>query len=1265
MQGSDSYLRSSLEDQIEEARRRAYSYANSLKGVREQDAHRVKSFEEERDRWTRTFEEKSVLIEQLERELKSAVDALDLQRLQSQQRPMNSTLILDDDQINSEFKRLLHVQSSPNRSSSSPNRKQAAMDTTRMANTNRSFVSDVNYSSRFPAPPNFGDTLHSQTQLSFNAPVPPSHTTDVWNHLLEQYKEQLQRSREDITQLTREKKDLVQRLLDVTKELTLVADERDQMKKAMEDMEGKLQFRSAQVREYELERDRLLDVDGSKASTIERLQHEVNSLRFQLSSLERENKVSIQTIAALQQEIQQNSVDANRTRYLDEIRQKDEELYRLRQQLNDKDHLVRQELAETKQLVRSLQLRLSHAESLNQVSHLEQRYDRSTRRTGQETSSLSPRASSSGAGLVRSPSHERLHGTETISSSLKRANSRENLLASSEGTDATLLRRSSSRDVTNNGSGPALGRSPSREKLSKSPSRDQLLLSSSLPTRSPSRVGSGLSIDTGVPPSHQHQHQHHQGHGHAHGHGHGHDVPPARSLSKSPSKSKLSATATSGSQPDASPSPRRSNSSVNFRDVEDVHVFSPDAAAHHHGHHHTHAHGHPHVSRARSSSESEGTVSESSFVDGSDDNDDDESGDEDGVYEVESADDIFRSTDDYDDHGDHRHHHREASSQRGKKAASKKDTAKDATKKKTKTTSTSREDDVAAKKKSRNSRSPVTPAISVTISPKKKSTATVGTAAAAAASAGPAGATGHAAHHHHHHTAPVATARGGASHASPPVLKSALKGRVLHVPGGPSPSPSHPPLPPTHTTHVSHLSRSPVTPLSHAPVGKTTSTRSPSSGMAQAHHVSPGSASSSATRTARSQSREPSADRHVTSASKTKPSSTTSPSTAATAMAARKAAAGASSSSSPSTAAAATKKKATAAVVVMPDHHHRHHSQHQQQHQLPPSHTQHQHAPSHGHHHRPSSAHHPHHAHHHHHGDDDDDGSHSGVSLSSSSSTSTSSTSSSSSSMRKRTKKAAKKSIAAAGGAAKKKKTSSSSSTKKTKAKKLKRSPSAASIDERTGRHAERHRHHAEDPTAAVTAASGSRSRSASAHSRVSSVGTTGASSTVTSPIEHRPYMRPTSSFIGKIKDKDGNVIGGGGGDTAGPLSPSSEHRNGGSSSVAGASAVAHGHVAAVSPVSPRRGSPSPSPPKRTSSHRDVLRSSAGGESIGSGGGRDSDLSPTRRGVWVPAATAGATALLHPRLSRLSSASSAASFHLPTKSSLSKSAFVENMHLSR
>lgn len=225
-----------MNNQIEEARRRAYPYAQPLSGVRQQDISRAKSFDEEHDRWARTFEEKSVLIEQLERELQSAVEALDLQRLQNVRRS-SSTIILDDDKINSDIKKMIHSQS-PTRS---PNRR--PVDTSRMSATSRSFATDFyqNGSFRMIQP----HLLNSDA--AFNTSALQHNGVNVWNHLLEQYKEQLQSTRDEVTMLTQEKKELIQRLLTITKELTLVADERDQMKHAMIDMEGKLQFRSAQV----------------------------------------------------------------------------------------------------------------------------------------------------------------------------------------------------------------------------------------------------------------------------------------------------------------------------------------------------------------------------------------------------------------------------------------------------------------------------------------------------------------------------------------------------------------------------------------------------------------------------------------------------------------------------------------------------------------------------------------------------------------------------------------------------------------------------------------------------------------------------------------------------------------------------------------------------------------------------------------------------------------------------------------------------------
>ena len=61
-----------VETQIREARERSDVFASSLNKAREQEMQ----FEKERQKWVTSFEEKSIMIEQLERELTSTVDAL-------------------------------------------------------------------------------------------------------------------------------------------------------------------------------------------------------------------------------------------------------------------------------------------------------------------------------------------------------------------------------------------------------------------------------------------------------------------------------------------------------------------------------------------------------------------------------------------------------------------------------------------------------------------------------------------------------------------------------------------------------------------------------------------------------------------------------------------------------------------------------------------------------------------------------------------------------------------------------------------------------------------------------------------------------------------------------------------------------------------------------------------------------------------------------------------------------------------------------------
>ena len=65
-----------FENQYKKTKERAEMFASSLYKAREQE----ELFEEERQQWVHSFEEKSAIIEQLERELTSTVDALDQEK---------------------------------------------------------------------------------------------------------------------------------------------------------------------------------------------------------------------------------------------------------------------------------------------------------------------------------------------------------------------------------------------------------------------------------------------------------------------------------------------------------------------------------------------------------------------------------------------------------------------------------------------------------------------------------------------------------------------------------------------------------------------------------------------------------------------------------------------------------------------------------------------------------------------------------------------------------------------------------------------------------------------------------------------------------------------------------------------------------------------------------------------------------------------------------------------------------------------------------
>lgn len=422
---SDKLLRSSLDDQIQEAKRKAQLYAQSLKGAREHEASTSRAYEEERLRWVRTFEEKNVAIDQLERELQSAVDALELERVHA--RNTQSNLHLTTDQVHQDLNTLMK----PNTMSFSPNRSNGS------PLGPRSPARPLNGSSRPMPTTNLYDTL----------PAPHQQPYEVWNNLLSQYQEQLQQCRDEIDSLNYEKKEFMNKILELTQEMTLTIDEREQLKIANADLEGKLQFRTTQVREYERERDQVQSKDIEVTTKLERLEIENNALRYQLSTAERESKLSLQTIAALQRDIQQVKEDEYNGHNQQAMRAKDNEITRLHEEVKFTEHRLSEELATTKQMLRSLQLRLSSSEKLSQFQRQQEHFD--TDLTQLMLSQVAP--SSAGVSRTTSPQRASTAVHESVSHAAQRSHSTSPSATSrsSHGhaqSPSSAIRRSGSKD---------------------------------------------------------------------------------------------------------------------------------------------------------------------------------------------------------------------------------------------------------------------------------------------------------------------------------------------------------------------------------------------------------------------------------------------------------------------------------------------------------------------------------------------------------------------------------------------------------------------------------------------------------------------------------------------------------------------------------------------------------------------------------------------------------------------------------------------------
>lgn len=70
----------SLDQQIKEARKRAEEFSQNIQKTRKTENESMRNAEEERRKWAASYEEKTVMIEQLQRELASTVEALNHER---------------------------------------------------------------------------------------------------------------------------------------------------------------------------------------------------------------------------------------------------------------------------------------------------------------------------------------------------------------------------------------------------------------------------------------------------------------------------------------------------------------------------------------------------------------------------------------------------------------------------------------------------------------------------------------------------------------------------------------------------------------------------------------------------------------------------------------------------------------------------------------------------------------------------------------------------------------------------------------------------------------------------------------------------------------------------------------------------------------------------------------------------------------------------------------------------------------------------------
>ena len=242
--------RDSLEAQIKDARSRAELFSSSLREAREQEAKALNDLEMERRKWTHSFEEKSFMIEQLERELSSTVEALDYEQhgdFKDTTHIRNTdaySKILNSSEIASRNHDLFHASSSYGFSSDQEALHAKESDFGTFVPASNPYLAhshEVDISSR--ARINVSGRATSETELDNSR-----NGRGVWQDLLVQYQEQLQQVRAEAEKANLQKTQMAAQLAHMRKEAEVHEEELAHLQMACRNVEGKLQFRVAQVR---------------------------------------------------------------------------------------------------------------------------------------------------------------------------------------------------------------------------------------------------------------------------------------------------------------------------------------------------------------------------------------------------------------------------------------------------------------------------------------------------------------------------------------------------------------------------------------------------------------------------------------------------------------------------------------------------------------------------------------------------------------------------------------------------------------------------------------------------------------------------------------------------------------------------------------------------------------------------------------------------------------------------------------------------------